>query len=119
MPSVNQSNPQLGNTVRLFDEFYEFGIDVPVDEYDTVNSFFLSVFQDRQAADNFTVTLFRISEQSKTPVLDLLTEIQGQGQIELTATLAYYLNGLRSGSTLLGINAAVTPNFYTARNVLA
>jgi hypothetical protein len=39
-------------------------------------------------------------------------------KIQLTATLAYYLNGLRSPTTLLGINASVTPNFWTARNVL-
>jgi hypothetical protein len=32
--------------------------------------------------------------------------------------MAYYLNGLRSPSTLLGVSNPVTPNFYTARNVL-
>ena len=51
-------------------------------------------------------------------MLTLLAEIEDMEKIQLTATLAYYLNGLRSPTTLLGINAAVTPNFWTARNVL-
>ena len=38
---------------------------------------------------------------------------------EKTSTLSYYLNGLRSSSTMLGLNAPVTPNFYVARNVRA
>jgi len=42
-----------------------------------------------------------------------------QNAIQLTATMAYYLNGLRSPSTLLGVNSSVTPNFYTARNIAA
>ena len=52
-------------------------------------------------------------------MLTLLEQFQGQGKPELTLTLAYYLNGQRSPSTLLGVNAAVTPNYYVARNVRA
>jgi len=118
MASVNEINPKLDLTVRVFDEFYEFSIEVPANEYDTVNSYFESVFRSRTAAKNFTTTLFRIADQTKTPVLTLLDQIQDQDQIQLTSTLAYYLNGLRSNATLLGINAAVVPNFYAARNVL-
>jgi len=36
----------------------------------------------------------------------------------LTQTLCYYLNNMRNASTLLGFGASVTPNYYTARNVL-
>ena len=49
--------------------------------------------------------------------MNLLQQIQGQTLPELTLTLAYYLNGLRSKATLLGVNASVTPNYYVARNV--
>jgi hypothetical protein len=47
-----------------------------------------------------------------------LDQIQDQDQLQLTATLAYYLNGIRSPSTLLGVNSVLTPNYFTARNVL-
>jgi pyruvate/2-oxoacid:ferredoxin oxidoreductase alpha subunit len=118
MGSVNNLNPKIDNTVRVFDSFNSFEQQVDANEYDAVNSYFTSVFRDKQAALNFTTTLFRIAAETSTPVLTLLSELSGQNNVELTASLAYYLNGLRSPATLLGINSTVTPNFYTARNVL-
>jgi hypothetical protein len=119
MGTVNAINPNTDLTVRVFDRFYSFEKNVPADEYDVVNSYFRSVFTTQSAADNFTVTLFRISEQSKIPIMNLLQQIQGQGQVELTLTLSYYLNSLRSPSTLLGVNVSSVPNYYVARNILA
>ena len=118
MGSVNAANTNVDLTVRIFDNFYNFGLDVPTDEYDAVNSFFESIFIDQEAAQNLTVTFFRISAESGTSVMTLLEQVQGQSAIEVTATLAYYLNGLRSPSTLIGVNVSVTPNYYTARNVV-
>ncbi len=118
MSTVNYGNPKADTTVKVFDRFYVFESDVPVDQYDAVLSYFNRVFKDKLAAKNFTVSLFAVADYSKRPVLDLLAEIQGQDQIQLTSTLCYYLNNQRSNSTLLGINALVTPNFYAARNVL-
>lgn len=118
MPSVNQLNTNIDLTVRVYDNFYNFGIDVPSNEYDAVNSYFKSVFESREAADNFTVTLFRVADQTGVNVLTLLNQLSDQDQIQITATLGYYLNGLRSPSTLLGINTTVTPNVWAARNVI-
>lgn len=118
MSSVNAINPNVDLTVRIFDEFYNFGLEVDTNDYDAVNSFFESVFVDKEAAQNLTVTFFRIAKETNTSVLTLLEQVQGQTAIEVTATLAYFLNGLRSPSTLLGVNVPVTPNYYTARNVV-
>ena len=117
MATVNYVNPQTDRTIKIFDQFYAYETTVATDEYDAVNSYFKSVFGTAEAAGNFTVTLFRIAQQSDIPVMNLLEQIQGQTQAELTLTLAYYINGLRSKATLLGINASVTPNYYVARNV--
>jgi hypothetical protein len=118
MGSVNAVNPSVDLTVRIFDNFYNFGLEVPTDEYDAVNSFFESIFIDKEAALNLTTTFFRIAKETNTSVITLLEQVQGQSAIEVTATLAYYLNGLRSPSTLIGVNVPVTPNYYTARNVV-
>jgi hypothetical protein len=118
MGSVNAINPSVDLTVRIFDEFYNFGLSVDSNDYDVVNSFFESIFVDQLAAQNLTVTFFRIAKETNTSVLTLLEQVQGQTAIEVTATLAYYLNGLRSPSTLLGVNVPVTPNYYAARNVV-
>jgi len=47
-----------------------------------------------------------------------LKEFQGLNGMSLSASLAYYLNSIRSRATLLGVGTPVTPNFYQARNVL-
>jgi len=118
MSSVNETNNKIDLTVRVFDQFYLFDLQVPAAEYDVVNSFFESVFKTKDAAKNFTTALFRVAQETNTPVLTLLSQMQGQDTISVTATLAYYLNGLRSPSTLLGVNSVLTPNYFTARNVL-
>lgn len=118
MATVNYTNDKLDQTVRVFDKFYQFQLDVPVNEYDAVNSFFKSVFKSKEAAENFTISLFRVSQQTGVPILTLLAQMQNQDQIQLTITMAYFLNGMRSLSTLLGVNSTLTPNFFTARNVL-
>lgn len=118
MGTVNTSNPKVDATVKIFDRFYGYQVVVPANEYDVVNSFFISVFKNKEAAKNFTVTLFRVAQESDTPVLTLLQSMENQNQIEISATLAYYLNGLRSPSTLLGVSSAITPNYFTARNIV-
>jgi pyruvate/2-oxoacid:ferredoxin oxidoreductase alpha subunit len=117
MSTINAINPKIDLSVRVFDEFYNFSEQVPATEYDIVYSFFRSVFTTAEAAGNFTVSLFRIASETQTPVLELLNQMEDQTQIEVTSTLSYYLNNLRSPATLLGVGATVTPNYYTARNV--
>jgi hypothetical protein len=117
MGSVNEINPNLDLSVRIFDTFNSFVLEVDSNTYSVVNSFFESIFTDKQAAANLTTTFFRIANQTGTPVLSLLAQVQDQNSIQLTTFMAYYLNGLRSPSTLLGVNAVATPNYYTARNV--
>lgn len=119
MSTVNATNFKIDKTVRIFDLFYKFDIVVPVEEYDIIYSYFLSVFTTVEAAGNFTVVLFRVSQESGTPVMSLFQEIQGQGLPELTVTLAYYINSIRSPLTLLGVNIPTIPNFYAGRNCLA
>ena len=118
MGTVNAINPAVDLTVRVFDDFYNFAIEVDANTWDIVNSYMLSVFRTAEAAENFSTTLFRIADETEVPVLDILAQLQGLDTIQLTATLAYYLNGLRSPATLLGVDSPVTPNVFVARNVL-
>jgi hypothetical protein len=119
MSTVNVTNPRTDLTVRVFDRFYQYEQNVGAPEYDAVLSYFNSVFDNRLSAQNFTVAVFRIAYLSKIPVMDLLQQFQGQAAPQITVTLAYYLNSLRSPSTLLGINAPTQPNYYVARNIRA
>jgi hypothetical protein len=123
MSSINYTNYNIDQTVRVFDSFYEYDVDVPAAEYDIVNSYFKSVMTTKQAADNFTVSLFRVAENTGVPALTLLQSFQASGgnvgnTLNLDVNMAYYLNSIRNRATLLGIGVPVTPNFYAARNVV-
>lgn len=117
MSTVNAVNYNQDLTVRVFDRFYEYEADIPVNEYDVVHSFFLANMANRAAAGNFTVTLFRVAQDTGIPALTLLQGFQGQSGLNLTANLAYYLNLIRNRATLLGVGVPTQPNYYAARNV--
>lgn len=116
--SINYANYNLDQTVRVFDQFYSYDVDVPAAEYDIVRSYFLSTMKNKQAAENFTVSLFRVAQSTKIPVLTLLDQMKGQTGSKLDVSMAYYLNQIRSRATLLGVGVPVQPNAYAARNIL-
>ena len=118
MGSVNNVNTNLDLTVRIYDDFYNYNVNVPAAEYDVVYSFFKSVMSDAKTAANFTISLFRVAQITNIPVLTLLDTMQGQSGLDLTISMAYYLNNIRSRATLLGVNAQVVPNYYAARLVV-
>ena len=118
MSTVNYANPNVDLTVRVFDSFYDYDVSVPAAEYDVVRSYFVTQMTSRQAADNFTVSLFRVAQDTGIPALTLLKEMQGNNGININVNMAYYLNQIRSRATLLGVGAAVQPNYYAARNIL-
>ena len=116
--SVNYTNVNLDQTVRIFDRFYLYEANVPAAEYDVVYSFFLEQMGDPKVAGNFTVSLFQVADQTKIPALTLLQNFQGTDLMTINLNMAYYLNNIRSRATLLGVNAQPVPNFYAARTVL-
>ena len=118
MSTINETNFNIDQTVRVFDSFYQFDTNVPAAEYDLVYSFFLKEMGTPRVASNFAVSLFQVAEQTGIPALTLLGEFQGVNGVNLNIQLAYYLNQIRSRATLLGVGVAVQPNFYPARAVL-
>jgi hypothetical protein len=119
MTTVNTTNYNIDQTVRVFDKFYAYDTNVPAAEYDIVYSFFLKEMTTPRAAGNFTVSLFRVAELTNIPVLTLLQGFEGQGNgMNLNVSLAYYLNLIRDRATLLGVGASVVPNYYPAQAVL-
>ena len=86
MASVNVVNNKIDKTVQIFDRFYGYQQHVPVDEYDAVLSYFKSVFDSLESAGNFTVSVFRVSQTTNIPVMNLLQQFQGQSAPEITVS---------------------------------
>lgn len=117
MGTVNATNTNIDQTVRIYDQFYQYSEDIPAAEYDVVWSYFRSVFNTNEQAQNFTVAWFRAAQAAGISPITMLQEIQGQSGPQLNVSLCYYLNSIQSPATMLGVLAPTTPNYWAARNV--
>jgi hypothetical protein len=108
----------MDQTVRIFDEFYNLRLVVSANEYEIVHSFFTGYTTSQDVADNFTQTLFRISNQTGINVLTLLDSFQGEDSMKVTLTMAYYLNSFSDKTVMFGVNNIITANQPVERNVV-
>lgn len=115
---IDAPQTQLDKTVRIFDNFYNFDLVVDSNQYEIVHSFFSSITKSKQAADNFTLLVFRISTLSGENPLNLVEYLQGKSRMEVDSTLAYYLNSVKSKTSLYGVNATPQPNSNVQRNIV-
>lgn len=119
MPRIIDDRTSLDKTVKIFDSFYQTKLKVSGDQFDIVNGYFRSVCKTKNIADNFTTVLFRISTQTGIDVLKLLAEIQGKSSgLQMNQQICYWLNGLKSKTSLYGISVIPQPVVSTARNVV-
>ena len=86
-------------------------------EWDYVLSYFREVMGTDRAAENFAKQLYKVSMQTKVSVITMVDSMKGRSGLALSMSLAYYLNGIRSPASLLGVNNVPVPNFYASRNV--
>ncbi|NDB64733.1 MAG: hypothetical protein EB168_03555 [Euryarchaeota archaeon] len=119
MGTVNVTKNTQDQSVTIFDQFYNRTTAISQNDYEIVSTFFKAYGYDSDIADDFTSVFFQILEAYDITRDELLKEFQGAGDaVALTETVAYYLNGLRSKSTLVGVGVVQQPNNYAARNVV-
>jgi hypothetical protein len=115
---IDGPQSQLDTTVRVFDSFYNYEAAIDSNEYEIVNSYFKSVCGSANVANNFTTMLFRIVSITGQDAMTLLDNIQGTTKLETTAMMAYYLNSLKSKTTLYGVSVVPAPNETVQRNIV-
>jgi hypothetical protein len=115
---IDGPRSQLDNTVRIFDSFYNYADSIDANEYEVVNSYFKSVCATTSIANNFTTMMFRIVSLTGKDAMTLLDNIQGTTKLETTAMMAYYLNSLKSKTTLYGVSVVPAPNETVQRNIV-
>lgn len=110
----------LDKTVRIFDAFYVTDLLVNASVYDAVYGYFITVCASKDIANNFTVMLFRIAQQTGVDVLTLIEELRGKNKtkIQMNELMAYYLNSLKSKTSLYGVSAIPQPVVPVARNIV-
>lgn len=115
---IDAPQSSLDKTVRVFDQFYNFDLVVGADQYEIVYSYFYDISKSVSIARNFATILFRISYTTGEDVLKLLDYLKGTTSIQASGILIYYLNSLKSKTTLYGINVEPAPNQSVLRNVV-
>lgn len=115
---IDAPRSNLDNTVRIYDQFYNFDLVVDGGQYDLVYSYFLKITGNKNTANNFTGIMFRISNITGENVLSLLDEMKNTSNLTASNILTYYLNSLKSKSTLYGIANFPAPNETVQRNVV-
>lgn len=109
----------LGDTIRVFDNFYSTGIKVNASEWDAVYSYFLGTSKNKEQANNFASLLFRIAQEGNFSVLDLLATIKGKAnKLQMNQIICYYLNTFRPKAALYGVGIIPKPNEAVQRNVV-
>tara|TARA_R110002051_G_scaffold58733_1_gene107904 strand:- start:262 stop:624 length:363 start_codon:yes stop_codon:yes gene_type:complete len=116
--SVNVTRDDKESVVILFDSFYSNEVKVSAAEYDIVLSYFKSVFVDGNLAEDFTTVFFTIKIGYGKTTDELLDIFKGQDGIQVNSTMAYYLNGLRSKTTLIGVNVVRQASQIVSRNII-
>ena len=119
MAIITDNRVSLDQTIRIFDSFYAINLTVSPDKFDLVYGYFSNVCATKNIAANFTAFLFRISQETEIDVVELLAQIQGTGnKLQMNKILIYYLNSLKSKTSLYGIGAVPRPNLPVARNII-
>lgn len=115
---IDAPRNNLDKTVRVFDQFYNFDLVVNGSQYEVIYSYFYSINKNRTIAENFTTLLFRIASVTGEDVMTLLNDITGKEKLNANATLTYYLNSIKSKTTLYGLSSIPQPNQSVQRNVV-
>ncbi len=118
MAEIIDVRKSINQTVKIFDTFYDVNMIVNGNEFDLVLSYFITVSATKAIAQNFTAALFRISNETKIPVLELVSALSGSTLMEMNQIMAYYLNSFKSRTTLYGVSIVPTPNQVIQRNIV-
>ena len=108
----------VDTSVKLFDSFYNYSMVVDASRYEIVKYYFYSVTNSVAVANNFTTMIFRIAGITKEDPLDLLSYVRGKSKLEASAIMIYYLNSLKSKTSLYGFGVVPTPNEPVQRNIV-
>lgn len=105
-------------TLRVYDAFYNFTLDIAASDYDVVYTYMRSVCESDEIAKNFTAMLFKIAQEIGESPMAILEGLQGKNGIEMNQVIAYYFNSFKSRSSLYGYSVKPTPNQSVQRNIV-
>ena len=117
LPIVNPADNFDQRVQDYFTNYFTAPINMTDQEYEAAKSFFVARTNNEQAAAALTASTIQAANELDLFILDVIEEFKTTG--DLKSAIPTFLNMSRSGRSLLGYEANITPNENIARQVEA
>ncbi len=117
LPIVNPADNFDQRVQDYFTNYFTAPIKMTDQEYEAAKSFFVARTNNQQAAAALTAATIQAANELDLFILDVIEEFKTTG--DLKSAIPTFLNMSRSGRSLLGYEANITPNENIARQVEA
>jgi hypothetical protein len=117
LPIVNPADSFDQRVQDYFTNYFTAPIKMTDQEYEAAKSFFVARTSNEQAAAALTAATVQAANELGLFIVDVIKEFESTA--DLKSAVPTFLNMSRSGRSLLGYEANITPNENTARQVSA
>ena len=117
LPIVNPADSFDQRVQDYFTNYFTAPIKMTDQEYEAAKSFFVARTNNEQAAAALTAAAVQAANELGLFIVDVIKEFESTA--DLKSAVPTFLNMSRSGRSLLGYEANITPNENTARQVSA
>ena len=117
LPIVNPADSFDQRVQDYFTNYFTAPIKMTDQEYEAAKSFFVARTNNEQAAAALTAATIQAANELDLFILDVIAQFETT--TDLKSAIPTFLNMSRSGRSLLGYEANITPNENTARQVSA
>ena len=117
LPIVNPADSFDQRVQDYFTNYFTAPIKMTDQEYEAAKSFFVARTNNEQAAAALTAATIQAANELDLFILDVIAQFEAT--TDLKSAIPTFLNMSRSGRSLLGYEANITPNENIARQVEA
>ena len=117
LPIVNPADSFDQRVQDYFTNYFTAPIKMTDQEYEAAKSFFVARTNSEQAAAALTAATIQAANELDLFILDVIKQFEQTA--DLKSAIPTFLNMSRSGRSLLGYEANITPNENIARQVSA
>jgi hypothetical protein len=117
LPIVNPADSFDQRVQDYFTNYFTAPIKMTDQEYEAAKSFFVARTNNEQAAAALTAATVQAANELGLFIVDVIKEFESTA--DLKSAIPTFLNMSRSGRSLLGYEANITPNENIARQVSA
>ena len=117
LPIVNPADNFDQRVQDYFTNYFTAPIKMTDQEYEAAKSFFVARTNNEQAAAALTAATVQAANELGLFIVDVIKEFESTA--DLKSAIPTFLNMSRSGRSLLGYEANITPNENIARQVSA